>query len=153
MTQEVELVVKPKLSESAPLVNKPLPEFNGIKIDPAAKQIRNKMMLVCFFDMNQRPSRYFIRQLKIKTKELEEKGCSIIAIQVAKVEANDFKNWIKNSGLSFPVGSITGEANSIRAKWSVKSLPWLILTDKNRNIRAAGFSLSELNEKIQSAKN
>jgi len=32
--------------------------------------------------------------------------------------------------------------------WGVKSLPWLILTDRKHIVRAEGFGLSELDEKL-----
>ena len=32
--------------------------------------------------------------------------------------------------------------------WGVKSLPWLILTDKEHVVTAEGFSLDDLNEKM-----
>ena len=35
------------------------------------------------------------------------------------------------------------------AAWGVQSLPWLILTDKDRVVRAEGFQLAELDKKLQ----
>jgi len=35
-----------------------------------------------------------------------------------------------------------------RFAWGVKSLPWLILTDKEHIVRAEGFNINELDEKI-----
>jgi hypothetical protein len=32
--------------------------------------------------------------------------------------------------------------------WGVKSLPWLILTDRDHLVTAEGFGLNELNDKI-----
>ena len=42
-----------------------------------------------------------------------------------------------------------GSAEQIRFNWGVKSLPWLILTDKNHIVTAEGFNIAELNEKVQ----
>jgi len=37
----------------------------------------------------------------------------------------------------------------MRFYWGVKSLPWLILSNKQHIVQAEGFALSELDEKIQ----
>jgi hypothetical protein len=146
--EDFELVVKPKLTGAASLVGSPLPDFDGIKIDLGPEQTNGKIVLVCFFDMNQRPSRHCIRQLSKRTDELKAKDIFIIAIQAAKVEADTFNNWAKNSGITFPVGTIDGQPDYIRARWSVRSLPRLILTDKDHTVCAEGFALSELSEKL-----
>ena len=41
-------------------------------------------------------------------------------------------------------------AEKIRLVWSVKSLPWLILTNKEQVITAKGFNLLELNAQLES---
>ena len=35
-----------------------------------------------------------------------------------------------------------------RFTWGVKALPWLILTDKQHTVRAEGFNINELDDKI-----
>ena len=55
----------------------------------------------------------------------------------------------KDNNIPFPVGMIQGEEEKTRFTWGVRSLPWLILTDDKRVVRAEGFRLSELNEKIK----
>ena len=41
-----------------PLMHKPVPDFNGIDIEFKTEQAQNKQLLICFFDMEQRPSRH-----------------------------------------------------------------------------------------------
>jgi hypothetical protein len=60
---------------------------------------------------------------------------------------------IKENGVTFPVGVIEGDSEKSRFNWGVKSLPWLILTDKNHIVQAEGFALDELNEKIKDFEN
>jgi hypothetical protein len=36
-----------------------------------------------------------------------------------------------------------------KLNWGVKSLPWLILTDKNHVVTAEGFSINELDERVK----
>jgi hypothetical protein len=35
-----------------------------------------------------------------------------------------------------------------RITWGIRSLPWLILTDKKHIVTAEGFSVTELDEKL-----
>ena len=151
--EDFELLVRPDPADAAPLAGRPLPGFDGIKIDLTADQTKDKMMLVCFFDMNQRPSRHCLTQLSTRAQELKAKDFFIIAIQAAKVSADALNTWVKESGISFPVGTIEGDVNETRFNWSVRSLPWLILTDTEHIVRAHGFGINELNEKIRAMAN
>jgi hypothetical protein len=44
---------------------------------------------------------------------------------------------------------VQGDAEKAHLNWGIKSLPWLILTNKEHCVTAEGFSLTELEEKIQ----
>jgi hypothetical protein len=44
---------------------------------------------------------------------------------------------------------ITGYIEKIRFAWGVKSLPWLILTDRQHVVRAEGFGLAGLDERLE----
>ena len=133
-----------------PLVSagKTLPEFDGIEIKFDAEQAGGKMILVCFFDMEQRPSRNCLMQLVNQAGQLEKKGITVVSIHAAKVEQVKLNEWIKENKITFPVGIIADQEEQIRFDWGVKSLPWLILTDRGHIIRSAGFQVNELNEKI-----
>jgi hypothetical protein len=131
------------------LTEKPLPSFERIMTDFDPESTAGKMVLVCFFDMNQRPSRNCIMQLSKKTKELKEKGVVIITVQVSKIEQAKLDEWIKKNSIDFPVGIIEGDSEVIHFAWGVKSLPWLILTDRKHIVKAEGFALNELEVKIQ----
>jgi len=125
-----------------------LPEFDGIKIDLDKEKIRDKKILVCFFDMEQRPSRNCILQISKRAQELKAKDIMIVIIQAASVEKAKLDKWIKENNISFPVGTIEGDSEKTRFAWGVKSLPWLILTDKKHTVVAEGFGIDELEEKI-----
>jgi glutaredoxin len=131
------------------LTGKPLPSFERIITGFDPESTTGKMVLVCFFDMNQRPSRNCIMQLSKKTKELKEKGVVIITVQVSKIEQAKLDEWIKKNSIDFPVGIIEGDSEVIHFAWGVKSLPWLILTDRKHIVKAEGFALNELEVKIQ----
>ncbi len=150
-TQGVELVLKPNLEEAVPLIGRTLPDFEGIKIDSSSNQTNDKMMLVCFFDMNQRPSRNYIVQLVRQAEFLREQGINLTAVQAVKADENALRQWVMENNIFFPVGMIQDDEECVRFDWAVCSLPWLILTDKEHIVQAEGFGLNELEDKIREA--
>jgi hypothetical protein len=46
---------------------------------------------------------------------------------------------------------IQGEEDETRAAWGIRGRPWLILTDKDHVVRAEGFGLDELQNKLDNA--
>jgi hypothetical protein len=48
---------------------------------------------------------------------------------------------------------IEDDSEKTRFNWGVKSLPWLILTDKKQAVRAEGFPITELDWKIGELEN
>ena len=149
MIDDFELIVQPNLTEAQSLVGRALPEFDGVKIELSADQTSDKAMLVCFFDMNQRPSRNCVQQLNKRAQELKAKDVSIVAVQISKIDENALNEWLKGQNISFPVGMVSNDEQAIRFTWGVKSLPRLILTDTNHIVRAEGFALAELDDKLE----
>ena len=143
---ELEVIGK---SELAPfLTGKPLPDLSGIKIDFTPVQANGTMVLVCFWDIEQRPSRYCIMQLAKQAEQLKQKGVTVVAIQASKIDESKLNEWVKKYNIPFPVGTIQGDVEKTKFAWGVKSLPWLILTDKQHAVQAEGFSINELDERI-----
>ena len=133
------------------LVGKPLPEIEDLKIAPSPTDADNRMILVCFWDMQQRPSRHCLRQLSTRAQELKTKDISIVAVQVSMVDEEALEEWMSQNSIAFSVGMIQGDIEKSRIGWGVRSLPWLILTDKEHIVRAEGFALEELSERIKEA--
>jgi hypothetical protein len=130
------------------LIDKPLPNFKNIKIDFNNQQTEGKMFLVCFWDMNQRPSRNCITRLAKQAKQLKEKGLAVVAVYASKVDENKLDNWMEKYDVPFLAGVIEGDEEEIRMAWGIKSLPWLILTDRRHIVTAEGFGVDELDNKI-----
>jgi len=141
--------IKRPLWKPVSLVGKVLPGFDSIKIDFSPEQAKDRMILVCFWDMEQRPSRNCIMQLAKQAEQLKEKGVTIVAIQSTNVDEAALNEWIKKYNIPFAVGMVAGEEEKTRFEWRVKSLPWLILTDRKHIVRAEAFGLAELDEKIK----
>ena len=140
----VSINIQPEL-----LIGKPLPELK----DYGIKSIENdKKLLICFFDMEQRPSRNCIIQLNKRIQELKEKEIAIAAIHASEIEKEKINEWIKGNDISLTVGMIQDSEDKTRENWGVQSLPWLILTDKNHIVIDEGFSIDEIDEKINDLK-
>lgn len=135
--------------EPEPLVGKVLPGFDGIQTTSGQAQRPNEMLLVCFLDIQQRPSRHCMKQLAAKATKLRERGVSILAVHTARIDPSSLSDWIGNCDIPFQVATITGDVKKTRSTWGVRSLPWLILNDGAQIIRAEGFPLVELDDRIQ----
>lgn len=131
-----------------PLVGQPLPELKELGIELPADAEGN-MLLVCFWDMNQRPSRYCVTQLMNQAAQWQAKKIAVVLVQAAETEGGALEQWAEKSKVSFPLGRITGDVEKTRFKWAVVSLPHLILTNADHKIVAEGFSLREVDEKIE----
>jgi len=129
-------------------IGKPPPTFEGIKLKLSPDQTNNRPILICFFDMNQRPSRNCLLQLSTRAKELMAKDAVVVAIQASKIDESALNEWVEKNNIPFPVGTIQGDEEKTRFTWGVRSLPWLILTDKKHTVTSEGFSLAELDEKL-----
>jgi hypothetical protein len=123
--------------------------FEGIDIAFDMNQAEGKALLICFWDMNQRPSRNCMVQLAEQAEQLKEEGLVVVAIQASKVDKNELDDWVKTTNVPFSVGMIQDNEEKTRSAWGVKSLPWLILTDDEHVVRAEGFALTELDDKIE----
>ena len=145
----LELVVRPDPADAARLIGVPLPPFDGIDLDLAPDQTEGKSLLICFFDMNQRPSRHCVRTLSERASQLAGSGVLVVAIHAA--EADSLEAWAKKSKIALPVGTVAGDVEEMKYTWAVRSLPWLILTDREHIVRAAGFAVGELDKIMEQA--
>ena len=142
-------IPKPK-GEPESLVGKPLPELTKFNLALSNTITQDKSILICFFDMNQRPSRRYVSQLNEQIEQLSDKSVAVIGIQTSKIEEGTLDEWMKSSSISFPIGLISTNTDEVKFNWGVKSLPWLILTDKGHTVIAEGFTLDELEDMITS---
>lgn len=132
--------------EPPELLGKPLPPLNEsfAQIDPAS--LDGKPVLLCFWDMHQRPSRHCIRQLS--RQALRPQGIEVIAIETGGSDAAAINKWVQENDISFPVLTIPDGRDKILFAWNVQSLPWLILTDRNHVVKARGFPMHELDRQL-----
>lgn len=134
--------------QPASLVRRPLPTLKDLTVDLSPASTADKMMLVCFLDIEQRPSRNCLRQLSTRAQELKARGVVVAAVQASRIDQNSLDEWGKRYNISFPLGMVQGDEEQTRFTWGVQSLPWLILTDKQHIARAEGFNINDLDGKI-----
>jgi hypothetical protein len=136
---------KQELATAESKIGKSIPGFDNIRFDVFREdQAKNKPLLVCFWDIDQRPSRQCILMLKKQKDVLQDKNIVILAIHSGTKPEKEVREWLKENGLSLMLGTIEGDPYDTLLAWGVKGLPWLILTDEQHIITNAGFSLADL---------
>jgi protocatechuate 3,4-dioxygenase beta subunit len=126
-----------------------LPKFDAIDIDFAPENNKDRMLLVCFWDVGQRPSRHLLSELAKRAKHLDDQGITTICIQASPVDRDFLSSWVRQHKIHFPIGRITGDIPKVRSDWGAESLPWLILADPENIVRARGFDIGELDDKAE----
>jgi protocatechuate 3,4-dioxygenase beta subunit len=130
------------------LKGKPLPDLAdlGISADaiPAGKRV-----LLCLFDLEQRPSRRVVRLLAEQQDALKQKDIVVLAVQAAVASNEAMNEWKTSNPTPFPVGRLTSKSDKTRWVSNVKSLPWLILTDTRGRVVAEGFALDNLDAMLK----
>jgi len=131
------------------LIDCSLQDLNQFKIFLDSDQLRGKPLLFCIWDMQQRSSRAFIKELAGRSKSLQRQGLAIVGIQASNLNESVLKEWITINDIPFQI--IISETNEQHTQLScaAKSLPWLILTDRKHVVIAEGFSVSEIGDKIK----
>jgi hypothetical protein len=132
------------------LLGKELPSFEGISFS-APTPTKGKAILLCYVDLEQRPSRHAIRELIAQSELLMSHSMELILIQSSNMSPETLKEWREKLKIRFGIGTIMGDSDTLRWSWGVRSLPWPILTDRNHIVTAEGFSLNELEDKIKAA--
>ena len=130
------------------LVGKALPELEQYGMR-SAPNTEGKKMLVCFWDMNQGPTRNCVQKLNTREKLLAEEGVDTVLVYAGQIVDSRLNGWLKKNRITIPCGKFDGDISVLGRSWALQSLPWLILTDRNHIVTAEGFSLAELNDKIK----
>jgi hypothetical protein len=127
------------------LVGKELPDLSAYDVD--VPQDANSILFFAW-DMNQRPSRHFIKELGAKADMLEEKGITVLLINATPTEKEKLNTWLGDNGIAWPCGIIAKDVDGATDKLGIQGLPWLILTDANRKVISEGFKVEEVEAKL-----
>jgi len=145
----------PPENPPSPLIGKELPDLDGLNIHLTEKDIHGKSILVCFWKMSHDESRDYMRQLAIRSGELAKKDIIIVGVQIWIRNEKQLRRWLARNKINFSVSMLPDlweQEPEQRAtyRWGVQNrVPWLILTDNQHVVRAEGFALEALDEKIQ----
>jgi hypothetical protein len=131
------------------LTGKSVPDLSDFGVTPDEIGLTGKRILICFWDMQQRPARRGVTQLAKQAQALQEKDVKVLLVQVTHLEQKAMDQWLSKYEIPFKSTVLKGELEDKKLAWGVKSLPWLILTDQAHIVRAEGFGLSELSAMIK----
>jgi peroxiredoxin len=121
-------------------------ELEGIDIELKTDEVKGKMLLLCFWDIQQRPSRNLLIELAGHKEEFKKKGVVVLLVHTSEIKVDEFKSWIDKNNIPYICGRITNDTQRVLYRWGVKGQPWLVLTDENDTIRVGGFELEQLDE-------
>ncbi|MHC4334367.1 MAG: hypothetical protein ACYSUV_11540 [Planctomycetota bacterium] len=148
------------------------------KVTPAPAEAKGKRTFLCFWDVKQEGSQQVLLKLRERQEALAQKGVLLIAIEASGAQTDEVRSWAKKNELTFPLGAFYSRfellwrawrartedvderkkkmvlsylVTDLKTLWTAEKLPWLVLTDRNHAVVAEGFSLEELDERIQDA--
>jgi hypothetical protein len=131
------------------LQGKALPDLSGMGYKAPVPM--NKPVLLCLLDIGQRPSRRAARVLADKWEKLRSANVHVLGLQAVPVAAETLKEWSASNTVPFEVGMVPPQAGAARWASQAPSLPWLLLTDANGRVKSEGFSLDDLEAKLNAA--
>lgn len=130
------------------LKGKHLPDLTAVGLSAEAVPA-GKPVLLGLFDVEQRPSRRFVKLLADRHEALQQKGITVLGLQTAVLSDDTRQEWKESNPVPFPIGWMTEKSDKTRWATEVSSLPWLILTDAQGRVAAEGFALEELDARVE----
>jgi protocatechuate 3,4-dioxygenase beta subunit len=106
-------------------------------------------VLLCFIDIRQPSSRQCVAEMVRKADALEAKGIITIARQASPEGTRELYAQLDAHCTAFPWHMAGEDFAARKAAWGIKSLPWLILTDRKHAVIAQGFTLDQLADNIK----
>jgi hypothetical protein len=131
------------------LIGKPLPDLTQLIVNSGDIHPADQRVLLCFWDMEQRPSRRVVTQLAGQAQTLQGTDVKVQLVQVTEMEQATLDQWLAKYKIPFNCAFLNGDFEEKKLEWGVKSLPWLILTDKEHVVRDEGFGIDELKALIE----
>lgn len=154
--KDVELVLRARQTRPAAppvpasLAGKPLPGFDALALKLDAAALKDKPVLLCFWDWEQRPSRHAVQELAAKAGALKGRGVAVVLVRSGSADAEAVDAWLKKVKATFAGGTVGGDdPQQTLFAWGVRGLPWLILADRSHTVRAEGFAVAELDATLE----
>jgi len=131
------------------LLNGLLPDLSNLSPTLSKVRTKNKPILLCFIDLQQRPSRQCLIDLSDKSDLLRTHNVDTILIQTSQIDLKKYGSFLEGNRISHTIEIVKGDLNSLKPRWGIKAMPWLILTDENHVVHLEGFNLNELERRIK----
>ncbi|KPL19112.1 MAG: hypothetical protein AMJ75_12740, partial [Phycisphaerae bacterium SM1_79] len=106
-----------RASQSSSLVGKTLPPLEDFRSGLDLNHTENKRVLICFWDVNQRPSRNCVQELEKKAELLADKGVFVVLVQAETVDEGKLGAWLSKGRIALPVGRIRDNVDEVRRHW------------------------------------
>jgi len=134
--------------EAPKLLGKELPSLAALADGEQLEAAGDEPVLICFCDIDQRPSRFCLRELVKKLPALEARKVQLRAVDLSGGDPARIQAWAAQNGVRFPLVALAEDQDhdQIRRSFGIRGLPWLILTDSSHIVGAEGFGIGELDE-------
>ncbi|MEW6745686.1 MAG: carboxypeptidase regulatory-like domain-containing protein [Planctomycetota bacterium] len=132
------------------LLGERLPNLSELSSDLDPSLVDGKRILVCFCDMNQRPSRHFVKSLAKAAEELARHDMILLTVDVSGNGAEAVHEWARTAKVPFPIACLGENSRDTLLAWGVAALPWIIVADRSQVVQAEGVMLDELQEVLAS---
>ena len=135
------------------LLNGPLPDVSSLS--PALSNVRtdSKPILLCFVDLQQRPSRRCLEDLTGKSGLLKTHDVETILIQTTQIDIKQYDTFLRDNHIHDAIAIVEGDFDAQKPRWGVKAMPWLILTDSRHKVLNEGFAANELEDLLEKTRN
>jgi hypothetical protein len=130
-------------------VGRQMPVLASLGVGATPDALEGKRVLLCFFDMNQRPSRRFVPELAARARDLEKNNVVTFLIHAGQADKNAVEQWLRERSVPFATGTVSGDTTRLVKDWTVQALPWLVLLDEKLALAATGFDLQQLDENLK----
>ena len=135
-------------ARTASLLGAPLGALGAVAPTFDAATADGTPLLVVFLDINQRASRHVVAELAEAADKLAERAVKVLLIDESGATAEELAEWVEGTGAPFAAAALSGQPEEVHAEWGIQGLPWLILTDKDHVVRAEGFQIGELDDRL-----
>ena len=134
------------------LVGKALPDLTPLEL-AATSSTTGEPVVVLLIDADQRPSRRSLKVLTDEAAALKEKHVAVIILQAGSMADAAYTAWLQETASPFPIARLRDTSAKGLFVWGARSLPWLILADKNHRVVAEGFPIEDLDAKLKEPAN
>ncbi|MHC4740106.1 MAG: hypothetical protein ACYS9Y_14450, partial [Planctomycetota bacterium] len=101
-------VVRNDPNEGRLPVVKILPPLKYYKIKKSPRWSDDKIVVMCFIDIEQRASQECAAELKGLEESLAEKGVVVVLVQASDIEAEELDRWKRKNKIRFALGRLLG---------------------------------------------